>query len=174
MKSHHFLALRICDSLSLKKERVLVHWACEKVKKMASAGYTDEEINRAIKKQLEPFLPTCSISFLAIAEAAYGARRRSGNSAADQIPLLLKMNEDELALQKAINSEDTDLIYYTLICLEARAQNNPQTEYFHKLVHIHPEAANLLKIYYRSKVLVNDRSTLHNLIMHSKNYFEAG
>jgi hypothetical protein len=39
-------------------------------------GYTDEEINRAIKKQLEPFLPTCSISFLAIAEAAYGARRR--------------------------------------------------------------------------------------------------
>lgn len=38
MKSHHFLALRICDSLSLKKERVLVHWACEKVKKMASAG----------------------------------------------------------------------------------------------------------------------------------------
>ena len=24
-------------------------------------------------------------------------------------------------------------------------------------VHIHPEAANLLKIYYRSKVLLNDR-----------------
>lgn len=28
----------------------------------------------------------------------------SGNSAADQIPLLLKMNEDELALQKVIFS----------------------------------------------------------------------
>jgi hypothetical protein len=61
-------------------------------------------------------------------------------------------------------------------------------------VHIHPEAANLLKIYYRSKALLSDRyhlvlqcestwlihisyadrSTLHNLLIHSKNYFEAG
>lgn len=31
MRKHHFLALRICELLKLKNERVLVHWACEKV-----------------------------------------------------------------------------------------------------------------------------------------------
>ena len=35
-----------------------------------------------------------------------------------QIPLLLSMREEELALQKAVNSEDTDLIYLTLIHVE--------------------------------------------------------
>ena len=35
-----------------------------------------------------------------------------------QIPLLLSMQEEELALQKAVNSEDTDLIYLTLIHID--------------------------------------------------------
>ena len=35
-----------------------------------------------------------------------------------QIPLLLSMQEEELALQKAVNSEDTDLMYLTLIHVE--------------------------------------------------------
>jgi hypothetical protein len=59
------------------------------------------------------------------------------------------MQEEELALQKAINSEDTDLIYLTLIHLE---RSHPQIDAFYRLVHSHPEAANLLKIYYRNKV----------------------
>ena len=37
-RNHHFLALKICEVLSLKNDRILVHWACEKVKKMALAG----------------------------------------------------------------------------------------------------------------------------------------
>ncbi len=88
-----------------------------------------------------------------------------------KVPLLLSMKEEELALQKAINSEDTDLIYLTLIHLE-RSRPDPDT--FYRLVHSHPEAANLLKLYYRNKVTSNDRTVLHNLLMHSKNYLEAG
>lgn len=81
------------------------------------------------------------------------------------------MKEEELALQKAINSEDTDLIYLTLIHLE---RHRPDMETFYRLVHSHPAAANLLKIYYRNKVTPTDRSTLHNLLVYGKNYLEAG
>lgn len=81
------------------------------------------------------------------------------------------MKEEELALQKAINSEDTDLIYLTLIHLE---RSRPDMDTFYKLIHSHPEAVNLLKMYYRNKVTGNDRSILHNLLMYSKNYLEAG
>lgn len=224
-RNQHFLAIRVCELLGLKTDQVLVRWACEKVKKMATAGttnagagasfssvnssissvsangigFTDDEINRTVKNQLEQFAgPNCCISYLAIAEAAYSVHRirlatfildnnsmgangvtGTGNSAADQIPLLLKMNEDELALQKAINSEDTNLIYYTLISLEARmalssSNSNQNLNTFYKIVHTHLEAANLLKIYYRNKVNMSDRSMLHNLLLYNKNYFEAG
>eukprot|EP01034_Spumella_vulgaris_P022472 gene22472-28600_t len=187
-RNHHFLALRICDLLKLKNERVLVHWAGEKVKRMGLVGpngapaASDEEINRIIKKQLEPF---GRVSYLAIAEAANNINRRrlatlildKEQHPGDQIPLLLKMNEEELALQKAINSEDTDLIYYTLISLEARIQNTSSrenVESLYRTIHNHLEAANLMKIYYRNKVDAYDRALLHNLLMYSKNYFEAG
>ncbi|GLE07999.1 hypothetical protein PINS_up018867 [Pythium insidiosum] len=32
---HHFLALKICEYLSIPTDRVLVHWACEKVRAAA-------------------------------------------------------------------------------------------------------------------------------------------
>ena len=92
-------------------------------------------------------------------------------NAADQVPLLLSMQEEELALQKAINSEDTDLIYLTLIHLE---RSRPDLQTFHRLIYTHPEAANLLKVYYRSKITPTDRSILHNLLMYNKNFLEAG
>lgn len=179
-RNFHFLALRICSLLKLKNERVLVHWACEKVRRMSLTQATDEDINKVIKKQLEPY---GRVSYLAIAETAYNMGRRrlatfildKEQHAGDQIPLLLKMKEEELALQKAINSEDTDLIYYTLISLEARSaavRDNAAT--FYRTIHSHLEAANLLKIYYRNKVSAEDRTVLHNLLMYSKNFFEAG
>jgi hypothetical protein len=194
-RNFHFLALKICELLKLKNERILIHWACEKVRKMSLFGsYSDEEINRVIKTQLSPY---GRISYLAVAESAYSIGRRKlatiildrEQQPDDQIPLLLKMNEEELALQKAINSEDTDLIYYTIMALETRARsamlnsytgggsgglNKAPLDNFYRIIHNYPEAANLLKIYYRQKVTSNDRSILHNLLLYSKNYLEAG
>lgn len=185
----HFIALKICDLLKLKNERVLIHWACEKIRRMAQSpnNATDDEINRTIKAQLAPY---GRISYLAVAEAAYSIGRKKlatiildrEQQPEDQIPLLLKMNEEELALQKAISSEDTDLIYYTIMTLESRARlamlnsgNNKQyIDNFYRIIHYYPEAANLLRIYYRQKTTINDRSILHNLLLYSKNYLEAG
>jgi vacuolar protein sorting-associated protein 16 len=180
-RNHHFLALRICDLLKLKNERVLVHWACEKVRRMGGSKLSDEDINILIRKQLDPY---GKVSYLPIAEAAYiiGRRRLATlildreQHPGDQIPLLLRMNEEELALQKAVNSEDTDLIYYTLISLESRIvlDRGNSIDSFYRIIHTHPEAANLLKIYHRNKVTPEDRNKLTQLLMYSKNYFEAG
>lgn len=175
-RSHHFLALKICELLKLKNERVLIHWACEKVKKMASQNSTDEIIRDMIKKKLEVYN---RISYLDVANAAYlmGRRRLATmildmeQQAADQVPLLLSMHEEELALQKAINSEDTDLIYLTLMHLE---KSRPDQEAFYRLIHSHAEAANLLKIYYRNRMTSSDKTKLHSLLMFGRNYLEAG
>lgn len=176
MRDKHLLALRICDLLKLKNERVLVHWASEKVKRMAATTASDEEISQIVRRKLEAF---GRVSYLEVASSAYHMGRRRlatmildmEQHAAAQVPLLLSMNEEELALQKAINSEDTDLIYLTLIHLE---RSRPDMETFYRLVHSHPEAINLLKMYYRNKISAGDRTTLHNLLTYSKNYLEAG
>lgn len=181
MRNHHFLALRICDLLRLKNERVLIHWACEKVRKMAPTKASDEEINITLRRQLDPF---GKVSYLSIAETAFNMHRKRlatfildrEQHPGDQIPLLLRMNEEELALQKAISSEDTDLIYFTLISLESRiVQGRGQSvDSFYRIILNFPEAANLLKIYHRNKATPEDRLRLHNLLVHGKNFFEAG
>lgn len=183
-RKKHFLALKICDLLKLKNDRILMDWACEKVKQMATStthNYSDEEINRTIKNQLEPY---GRISYLRVAKVAYKiGRPRLATIVLDkeqhpgaQIPVLLEMNEEELALQKAINSGDYDLIYFTLVHLEGRVRpNNPSSlDNFFRIVLLYPEAANLLRIYYRNKISAQDRSPLHKLLVYGKNFQEAG
>ena len=177
MRNRHYLALKICDLLQVRNERVLIHWAAEKVKRLAATSATDELIAKTIRDKLHA--ADAHISFLEVAASAYHMGRRRlatmildmEKNAADQVPLLLSMGEEELALRKAINSQDTDLIYLVLMHLE---KSCPNVEVYHKLVHAHAEAANLLKMYYRNKVTPTDRSILHNLLMYSKNYLEAG
>jgi vacuolar protein sorting-associated protein 16 len=153
IRNHHFLALKICDLLKLPNESVLIHWASEKVKKLTETTSTDEEITSLITYKLRPYH---RISYLDIATAAYQMGRRKlatmllelESNASDQVPLLLSMNEVELALQKAMTSDDNDLIYLTLIHLE---RSEPNSESFYRLLAQYPEALNLLKIYYQHK-----------------------
>jgi len=176
VRNFHFLALRICDYLKLKNESVLVHWASEKVKRLTATDASDDEISQIIKSKLKDY---DRVSYLEVASSAYHmGRRRLATmlldmepNPADQVPLLLSMQEEQLALQKAINSEDTDLIYLTLIHLE---RSRPDIDNFFQLVHAYPMATSLLKVYYRNKVTEKDRRQLHNFLMHNKLYLEAG
>ncbi|CAE7578096.1 VCL1 [Symbiodinium microadriaticum] len=146
------------------------------VKRLTATPATDEEIALEIKHKLQKY---DRMAYLEVAAAAYHMGRRHlatmlldmEQHAADQVPLLLSMQEEELALSKAVNSEDTDLIYLTLIHLE---RSRPDAEAFYRLVHAHAEAANLLKIYYRNKATAGDRALLHNMLMYSRSYYEAG
>lgn len=207
IRNYHYLALKIAELLHYKNERILIHWACEKIRKLHATmpTITDEAINEIIKKQLSAF---GKISYLAIAEVAYSIGRRQlatmileqEQQPHDQIPLLLRMNEEELALQKAIASDDPDLIYYTVIMLQNKfllqAQQQQQQQQasdqsapssssssssspssldsFYKIMLNYPAAMNLLKCYYKQKMTSSDRSWINQLLLAQKQYVECG
>ncbi|KAJ8494739.1 hypothetical protein ONZ45_g13132 [Pleurotus djamor] len=118
----HLLAHRISTYLSLKPDAVLKHWASAKIlhsragsgKDDATSG--DDEICRIIVDKFQK-LGGPDVSYADIAKRAWEAGR-SGlatklldyeRKASDQVPLLLNMKEDGLALIKAVDSGDTDL-----------------------------------------------------------------
>lgn len=65
--------------------------------------------------------------------------------AADRVPLLLSMQEDEIALNKAIESGDTDLVYFAMFHMKRKL---PLAEFF-RLLNNKPMASNLLEVYGR-------------------------
>ncbi|KAI9830493.1 MAG: hypothetical protein M1826_004730 [Phylliscum demangeonii] len=113
------LALRLSEYLRLPGQGIYVHWACQKVRRSSE---DEDGICRAIvgKLQGQP-----GVSFEAIARVAYDeGRGRLATAllnfeprAGKQVPLLLRMEEDEVALDKAIDSGDTDLMYIVLLHL---------------------------------------------------------
>lgn len=115
-RHEYLLALRIAGYLHLPTDKIYVHWASAKVR---TGSEDDDTICRLIVDKLggRP-----GISFEVIARAAYDEGRgrlatellNHEPRAGRQVPLLLSMEEDELALDKAIESGDTDLVYFVL------------------------------------------------------------
>lgn len=123
-RREYLLALRISSYLRLPTDRIYVHWASQKVR----VGSEDEEtICRLI---VEKLAGKRGISFEEIARAAYDEGRgrlatellNHEPRAGKQVPLLLDMEEDEIALDKAIESGDSDLIYFVLLHLKKKLQ----------------------------------------------------
>lgn len=115
-RHEYLLALRIAAYLRLPTDRIYVHWASAKVRLGAE---DDDTVCRLVVDRLagKP-----GISFESIARAAYDeGRGRLATRLLDhepragrQVPLLLSMEEDELALDKALESGDTDLVHFVL------------------------------------------------------------
>ncbi|XP_077304844.1 vacuolar protein sorting-associated protein 16 homolog isoform X1 [Lithobates pipiens] len=111
------LAVKICEHLkqpdSQGVSRILAHWACYKVQQREK---TDEEVAQAINQKLGD---AAGISYSEIASKACDCGRTElaiklleyEPKSEDQVPLLLKMKRSNLALGKAIESGDTDLVY---------------------------------------------------------------
>ncbi|KIJ59378.1 hypothetical protein HYDPIDRAFT_118596 [Hydnomerulius pinastri MD-312] len=125
----HLLALRISSYLSLKPDLVLKHWASAKIarSKPTSAEGEDEELCKVIVDKFEK-LGNGAASYADIARRAWEVGRAGlatklldhETRASDQVPLLLTMKEDRLALLKAVDSGDTDLVYHVLLHLHKR------------------------------------------------------
>ncbi|KAM5153135.1 vacuolar protein sorting-associated protein 16 homolog [Mantella aurantiaca] len=110
-------AVKICEHLkqpdSQGVSRILAHWACYKVQQKEK---TDEEVAQAINQKLGD---AAGISYSEIASKACDCGRTElaiklleyEPRSEDQVPLLLKMKRSNLALGKAIESGDTDLVY---------------------------------------------------------------
>lgn len=113
-RAEYLLAIKISEYLRLPTDRIYIHWACRKVR----VSVDDEDtIARTIVQRLKS---KPGISFEEIARTAFDeGRGRLATEllnyeprAGKQVPLLLSMEEDEVALDKAIESLDTDLIAY--------------------------------------------------------------
>jgi hypothetical protein len=115
----HRAALAVADLLGLPgaRDKALVDWACKKVEKCRAVA--DEELAREITARLAR---VSAVSYADIAAAADGVGRRvlatllldNEPRAADRVPILLKMREPRLALEKALEAGDADLVYMAL------------------------------------------------------------
>ncbi|PPQ86643.1 hypothetical protein CVT25_006827 [Psilocybe cyanescens] len=135
-RNMHLLALRISAFLGLKPDAVLKHWACAKILKSRpttigtgkDAELTgDDDVCRMIVEKFEE-LGGADVSYAEIAKKAWEVGRGGlatrlldhEPKGSDQVPLLLAMKEDRLALVKAVDSGDTDLVYHVLLHLHKR------------------------------------------------------
>eukprot|EP00760_Papus_ankaliazontas_P021954 PhM_4_TR18771/c0_g1_i1/m.58888/K20180/VPS16; vacuolar protein sorting-associated protein 16 len=140
----HYLAYKICTYLNRKVDKVLVHWACLKVS--TSGRMCDDDVRSQIVGKLQQ----CpGVSFAKVASTAYKVGRTNlaimllneEPKAAEQVPLLLEMNQPTLALSKAVDSGDTDLVFSVLLTMRKMV---PDTAKFYRLVSEYPGAFTLL------------------------------
>lgn len=122
LRKMHLLAFKCTEYLRLPQYKVYIHWACSKVR---ISNADDETVCREIVAKLGAL---SGASYEEIATTAYEEGRnklaimlthyepRPGK----QVPLLLNMNEQELALDKAIESFDANLIIYVLLYLQQK------------------------------------------------------
>merc|ERR1712137_215560 len=144
-RHQHLLAFSICKYLKIKPDQVLVHWASSKVKKLETS---DAEVLEAIVAKLKA-IPGISYAEIASTAYKYGRSRLATRlldfepRAADQVPLLISMEQDALALKKAVESGDTDLMHLVLLHIK-RTKTMKQ---FINTISQQPEALDLFVAY---------------------------
>ncbi|KAL4761161.1 tethering complex subunit VPS16 [Aspergillus foveolatus] len=142
-RRNYLLAIRISEYLQLPADKIYVHWASSKVK---VSTVDDEAVCKLIVQRLDG---KPGISFEAIAQAAYDDGRshlatqllNHEPRAGKQVPLLLNMEEDEIALDKAIQSGDDDLVNYVLLHLKSKL---PIASFF-RMINTRPMASALVE-----------------------------
>ena len=121
-RQEYLLAIRISEYLRLPTDKIYVHWASQMVRSSTSPEDTicATVVSRLASKR--------GVSFSTIARAAYDEGRAHLATqllaheprAGKQVPLLLSMEEDTLALDAALSSGDTDLITHVLLLLKSK------------------------------------------------------
>lgn len=157
-RHEYLLALKISGYLRLPTDRIYVHWASSKVRTGA------EDDNSICRMIVEKLAGKPGISFEAIARAAYDEGRgrlatellNHEPRAGRQVPLLLSMEEDEIALDKAIESGDSDLIFFVLLQLKKKL---PLASFF-RVINSRPAATALVE---SSAMLEGDNALLKDL-----------
>ncbi|KAI5294151.1 hypothetical protein KEM52_004609 [Ascosphaera acerosa] len=142
-RREYLLAIKISEYLQLPTDRVYVQWASQKVR---SSTEDDETICQLVVKKLHG---KRGISYESIAQAAYAEGRGhlavqlldQEPRAGKQVPLLLSMEEDALALERALESGDTDLILYVLFAMKRKL---PLASFF-RAINAHPTAGALIE-----------------------------
>jgi len=157
-RHEYLLALRIAGYLRLPTHEIYVHWASAKVR---IGSEDDDSTCRVIVDRLKG---KPGISFETIAQTAYDEGRgrlatellNHEPRAGRQVPLLLNMEEDEIALDKAIESGDSDLIFFVLLKMKKKL---PLAAFF-RVINARPAATALVE---STAELDNDNALLKDL-----------
>lgn len=121
-RQEYLLAIRISEYLRLSTDKIYVYWASQKVR--ISTADEDSICASVVAKVADKR----GVSFETIARAAYDEGRghlatqllNHEPRAGRQVPLLLSMEEDGIALDKAIESGDTDLVFFVLLHMKKK------------------------------------------------------
>ena len=156
-RHEYLLAIRVSEYLRLPTDRVYIHWASQKVR---TSSDDEDTICRLIVTKLNN---KHGISFESIARAAYEEGRTHLATellnfeprAGKQVPLLLSMEEDSIALDKAIESGDTDLVFFVLLHLKKKL---PLASFF-RIINNRPVATALVE----SSARAQDKDLLKDL-----------
>ena len=156
-RREYLLAIRVSDYLHLSTNQIYIHWASQKVR--TSSADEDTICTSVVAKLADKR----GVSFDTIARAAYDEGRAHLATklldheprAGKQVPLLLSMEEDTLALDKAIESGDTDLVFFVLLHLKTKL---PLAAFFRTLSS-RPLASALVE----SSAAANDKALLKDL-----------
>lgn len=119
----HLIALKICESLSLSKNNILIDWACAKIKAAKTSQTSSAILSRTITSALAQ---TPGMDYTTVAKAAWEAGLSELARAlldaeirsSVKVPLLLEMRMDDRGLDAAIQSGDSDLIHLALLHLK--------------------------------------------------------
>ncbi|KAJ5894240.1 Vps16 N-terminal [Penicillium taxi] len=142
-RHEYLLAIRISEYLQIPADRIYVHWASQKVR---VSTVDDDAVCKLIVQKLDG---KPGISFEAIAQTAYNEGRshlatqllNHEPRAGKQVPLLLNMEEDEVALDKAIDSGDDDLVNFVLLHMKTKL---PLASFF-RVINTRPVASALVE-----------------------------
>jgi len=156
-RQEYLLALKISEYLHLPVDKIYVHWARQKVR----SSSTDED--RICEEIVRKLRGKRGISFEEVARAAYDEGRgklatellEHEPRAGKQVPLLLNLGEESIALDKAIESGDTDLLFYVLLNLKKKI---PLSSFF-RTINSRPTATAIVE----SSAIDQDRDLLKDL-----------
>lgn len=142
-RQEYLLALKVSQYLRLPVDRIYVAWARQKVR---SSSTDEDQICEEIVRKLNG---KRGISFEEVARAAYDEGRgklatellEHEPRAGKQVPLLLDVGEESIALDKAIESGDTDLVFYVLLNLKKKI---PLSSFF-RTINSRPVATSIVE-----------------------------
>lgn len=133
-RNKHQLAQQICQYTDEPLDQIYIHWACAKIR--GGSALDDDSLYRVIKDKLDS-CSTALATFVDIAEVANtcGYQKlaikilmNDEPRAANQVPLLISMGQDESAMEAAIRSGDADLVYFVIFHLFKQL---PLADFFH-------------------------------------------
>ncbi|KAJ1665310.1 Vacuolar protein [Coemansia sp. RSA 1813] len=139
-RNMHALALRLCQYLEAPADPVYVHWACAKIR---ASALDDDALFNVLKSRLDALSPgglapppVASYADIAAVADRCGYKRLAARllqlepRAASQVPLLISMGHDAAAMDAAVRSGDTDLVYFVVFHLFKAL---PLAEFFHAI-----------------------------------------